>query len=57
MRQLNFEFMLGGFAEKAPIRVQQTIQEQLIGLMARAMIEVLDNERKVKSDDNLSEQS
>lgn len=56
MRQLNFGFILEGFAEKAPIRLQQTIREQLIGLMARAMIEVLDDERKVKSDDNLSEQ-
>ena len=55
MRQLNFGFMLEGFVEKAPIRLQQTIQEQLIGLMARAIIEVLDNEMKVKSDDNLSE--
>lgn len=56
MRQLNFGFMLEGLAEKAPIRLQQTIQEQLIRLMARAIMEMLDNERKVKSDDNLSEQ-
>lgn len=56
MRQLNFGFMLEGFAENSPIRLQQTIREQLIALMARAIIEVLDNERKVKSDDNLSEQ-
>ena len=55
MRQLNFGFMLEGFAEKAPISLPETIQEQLIRLMARAIVEVLDNERKVKSDDNLSE--
>ena len=56
MRQLNFGFMIEGFYEKWPISLQQTIQEELITLMATAIIEVLDNERKVKSDDNLSEQ-
>ncbi len=56
MRQLNFGFMIEGYAEKWPISLQQTIQEELITLMATAIIEVLDNERKVKSDDNLSEQ-
>ena len=55
MKQLNFGFMSEGFAEKAPISLQETIQEQLITLMASAIIEVRDNERKVKSDDNLSE--
>lgn len=56
MRQLNFGFMIEGFAEKAPINLQPTIKEELITLMASAIIEVLDNERTVKSDDNLSEQ-
>lgn len=56
MGQLNFGFMIEGFAEKAPIGLQQSIQEKLIGLMASAIIEVLDNERTVKSDDSLSEQ-
>ena len=55
MRQLNFGFMIEGFTEKAPISLQETIQEQLITLMASTIIEVCDNERKVKSDDNLSE--
>ncbi len=56
MRQLNFGFMTEGFGEKAPISLQPTIEEELITLMVTAIIEVLDNERKVKSDDNLSEQ-
>ena len=55
MKQLNFGFMIEGFGEDAPISLQETIKEQLIALMARAIIEVRDNERKVKSDDNLSE--
>ncbi len=55
MRQLNFGFMTEGFGEKAPISLQPTIHEELITLMVTAIIEVLDNERKVKSDDNLSE--
>jgi hypothetical protein len=48
--------MIEGFAEKAPISLQQTIEEELIRLMATAITEVFDNERTVKSDDNLSEQ-
>ena len=56
MRQLNFGFIIEGFAEKAPINLQPTIKEALITLMGTAIIEVLENERKVKSDDNLSEQ-
>ena len=56
MQQLNFGFIIEGFAEKASISLQSTIKEELITLMGTAIIEVLENERKVKSDDNLSEQ-
>ncbi len=56
MRQLNFGFIIEGFAEKAPINLQPTIKKELITHMGSAIIEVLENERKVKSDDNLSEQ-
>ena len=56
MRQLNFGYMIEEFVEEPPIGLQQSIKEELIKIMASAIIYVLNNERKGKSDDNLSKQ-
>ena len=49
-------FLIDEFVEEAPIILQQSIKAELVRLMAGAIINVLDNERQGKSDDNLSEQ-
>ena len=54
MRQLAFEFMYEWISEKA-VLLEEQIEEELIGHMAAAIIEVVSCEGE-KTDDGLSEQ-